>query len=144
MKLRSVQLEFRIILTVIGKTPVVKKKLAESRPLDPFQELLRDYLVRIDIGTIERSHKATMFSKWLHGRFQFMAGSYWLMPNEPLRGLTSCISNGSSVWRQIELIHRSLEPHPLHLTPNYSRAIYCGAVSRSPASSKNAMSLLTY
>ena len=28
--------------------------------------------------------------------------------------------------------------------PNYSRAIYCGAVSRAPASSKNAMSLLTY
>jgi hypothetical protein len=44
---RAVELEARVL------APVEEEELAEARALDPPQELLRDDLVRVDVGTVE-------------------------------------------------------------------------------------------
>src|SRR5690606_12396207 len=44
-----------------------KQKLAETRPFDAFQELLRDYLVRIYVDPVHRRHDAGVTAQRLHG-----------------------------------------------------------------------------
>src|SRR6185295_10653170 len=43
------------------RTPVVKQKLTKPRTLDTFEELLRDDLIGIDVGSIERRYEAGVF-----------------------------------------------------------------------------------
>ena len=41
-------------------------ELPKTGPFDPFQELLRNDLVGVDVGAIQRGHDAGVFGKALH------------------------------------------------------------------------------
>ena len=46
--------------------PNPKKELAESGALDPFEELLRDDLIGINVGPVHWGNQTRMFFKWRH------------------------------------------------------------------------------
>ena len=53
-------------LTDIQITPLIKQVLAKAGALDRLQELLGDDLIGVDVGTIKRSHQATVLGKSFH------------------------------------------------------------------------------
>ena len=53
-------------LPVFVASPIPKQKLAEARALDPLQELLRNDLIRIDIGPVHRDDLAGVFRECFH------------------------------------------------------------------------------
>ena len=59
---------------VIEKPPIIKQKLTEARPLNSLQKLLRNDLIRIDIGAVERGHGALMNSETLHNPLSVVSG----------------------------------------------------------------------
>jgi hypothetical protein len=65
---RLVQLEVRVLAAVLVVTPVEEQELLVSRTLDPLQELLRNDLVRVHVGSVHHGHQAGEFRKCLHGR----------------------------------------------------------------------------
>ena len=64
---RLVEHEFRQFLAVLVIAHLIEQRLAEPRPLDRLQELLRDDHVGIDIDDIERSRDAGQGFEFLHG-----------------------------------------------------------------------------
>ena len=63
---RLVQYELGIRASVREKTPVEKKKLAETGSLDPLQKLLGNDLVRIDVRARERRNQTYVSSEFIH------------------------------------------------------------------------------
>src|SRR6185503_4318089 len=63
---RFVEYKRRVRFAVRQVAPIVKNKLSKPRALDAFQKLLGNDLIRIDVGTIERSHEPGVFVKSFH------------------------------------------------------------------------------
>ena len=69
-KMRTVQFKLRIGRDAIVEIPpIVNQERPIARPLDPFEELLRDDLIRIDIRPVHRCDQAGMSGERLHGLF---------------------------------------------------------------------------
>ncbi len=61
-----VEFEFRIVGSVVAKSPIEKQKLPKASALDALEELLGDDLIGIDIRPIHRGDEAGMFGEGGH------------------------------------------------------------------------------
>src|SRR5512139_1138107 len=52
--------------TFVEKPPRVEQVVAEAGPADLLQELLRDYLIRIDVCAVEWNYGADQQCEWFH------------------------------------------------------------------------------
>ena len=68
-ELGPVELEPGPLVAVLVEAPVVEQELAVARALDPLQELLRDDLVGVDVGSVEdRDRPCTFRSGFMRRR----------------------------------------------------------------------------
>src|SRR5258708_745015 len=51
---------------LLNAPPIEEQEFSIAGTFDPFEELLGDYLVGVDIFAIEVCHHTRMFSEWLH------------------------------------------------------------------------------
>ena len=58
-----IQFEIRIVPAVFEEPPVEEQELAEAGPFDPFEELLRNDLVGVDVRSVERGDQAAVRAK---------------------------------------------------------------------------------
>jgi hypothetical protein len=65
---RQIEFERRIERSIRIAAPIVEQKLAESRTFNPFEELLGNDLIGVDVRAIHRGDDADEFLKWLHGQ----------------------------------------------------------------------------
>ncbi len=61
-----IQSERGVGFTVWQAAPVMKEKLTEACPLDALQELFRDYLVSINVGSIKQRDASGVVAKRNH------------------------------------------------------------------------------
>ena len=58
--------KFGIRLAVAEITPIVKEKLTKASPFDPFEKLLWDNLIGVDVSTVKRCDESRVFVKRFH------------------------------------------------------------------------------
>ena len=66
MILRFIEHKGWIRIAIFPVAPVVKKEFAKAGALNPFEKLLRDDLVRVDIGPVKRRHYSSVNAKGKH------------------------------------------------------------------------------
>jgi hypothetical protein len=62
----SIEDEIWVFTALRVEAPIVKEEVAEARPLDPFEELLRNNGVGVDVDSVQRSDQAFMADERLH------------------------------------------------------------------------------
>src|SRR5439155_1460 len=63
---RLIERKCGIKLSVRGVPPIVKQKFAEARTLDPFQKLLGNNLIGVDVRPLKRRDLPFVSSNWSH------------------------------------------------------------------------------
>ncbi len=64
---RPIQYELQIVRSVVQISPIEEQELAEAGSFNPFEKLLWNDLIGIDVRSIHRNDESGMCGEWTHG-----------------------------------------------------------------------------
>lgn len=80
-RVRLVQLEIRIVVSLVVVAPVVEQEVLETVAFDPFEELFGNNLIGIDVGSVHSDDDTFVFGKCLHEKrlVSCVAWLWWIL-----------------------------------------------------------------